>query len=147
MGVLVMSEALGFISVMRRTVVTNIFESLYLTKDKVVVLRMGKGGFLGWGTGNAMLAWYKANDQDKHLAKLLPAELPKLNEDDYVVPFSEITKVELKKFGRGAIINIITNEKKYSWFARGLPDKKKPKFDDYEKILETVFLERLSVSK
>ena len=142
-----MSEASGFISVMRRTVVTNIFESLYLTKDKVVVFRMGKGGFLGWGPGNAILAWHKANDQDKYLAKLLPDELPKLNEDDYIIPFSEITKVELKKYGRGAIINITTNEKKYSWFARGLPDKKKPKFDDYEKTLETVFLERLSVSK
>ena len=142
-----MSEASGFISVMRRTVVTNIFESLYLTKDKVVVFRMGKGGFLGWGTGNAISAWHKSNEQDKYLAKLSPDELPKLNDDDYVIPFSEITKVELKKYGRGAIINIITNEKEYSWFARGLPDKEKPKFDDYEKILETVFLERLSVSK
>ena len=142
-----MSETLGFISVMRRTGTTNIFESLYLTKDKTIVLRMDKGGFLGWGTGNAISAWYRANEQDKYLTKLSPNELPKLNEDDYVIPFSEITKVELKKYGRGAIINIITNEKKYGWFARGLPDKKKPKFDDYEKILETVFLEKLSVSK
>ena len=142
-----MSETLGFISVMRRTGTTNIFESLYLTKDKTIVLRMDKGGFLGWGTGNAISAWYRANDQDAYLAKLSLDELPKLNEDDYIIPFSEITKVELKKYGRGAIINIITNEKKYGWFARGLPDKKKPKFDDYEKILETVFLEKLSVSK
>ena len=142
-----MSETLGFISVMRRTVTTNIFESLYLTKDKTIVLRMDKGGFLGWGTGNAISAWYRANEQDKYLAKLSPDELPKLNEDDYVIPFSEITKVELKKYGRGAIISIITNEKKYGWFARGLPDKKKPKFDDYEKILERVFLERFSVNK
>jgi hypothetical protein len=142
-----MSEALGVISVMRNTVVTNIFESLYLTKDKVIVLRMGKGGFLGWGVGNAILAWYRANDQDKYLAKLSPDELPELNDDDYVIPFSEIKKVELKKYGRGAKINIITNEKEYGWFARGLPDKKKPKFDDFQKILETVFSEKLSVSK
>ncbi len=147
MGGLVMSEALGFIGVMRRTVVTNIFESLYLTKDKVIVWRMGKGGFLGWGTGNAILAWYRANDQDKYLAKLSPDELPKLNEDDYVVPFSEITKVELKKYGRGAIINMITNEKKFSWFARGLPDVKKPKFDDFEEILRRVFSEKLFVER
>ena len=106
-----MSEAPGIISVMRRTVDTNIFESLYLTKDKVLVLRMSKGGFLGWGTGNAILAWHRANDQDKYLAKISPDELPKLNEDDYIIPFSEITKVELKKYGRGAIINITTNEK------------------------------------
>jgi len=67
--------------------------------------------FLGWGVGDAILAWHRANQQDKRLATLSADELPELNEDDYVIPFSEIQKVELKKYVRGAKINIITDEK------------------------------------
>jgi len=58
-----------------------------------------------------------------------------------------IAKVELKKFGLGAIIKILTNKKKYSWDARGLPDVKKPKFDDYEEVLWRVFSEKLLVKR
>ena len=142
-----MSEELGFISVQRRDLVSNIFESLYFTDDKILVLRVAKAGFMGYGVGNVISGWYRARDQDKNLAKLPPEEAIKSNENNYVIPFSEITKVELKKFGLGAIINILTNQKKFSWFARGLPDMKKSKFDDYEEILRRVFSEKLFVER
>jgi len=142
-----MSEALGFISVHRHDLVSHIYESLYFTDDKVIVLRIAKAGFMKYGLGNVISGWYKARDQDKNLAKLPPEEALKSNENNYSIPFSEITKVELKKFGLGAIIKILTNQKEYSWDARGLPDVKKPKFGDYEEVLRRIFSEKLLVKR
>ena len=142
-----MDEALGFISVHRHDLVSHIFESLYFTDEKVIVLRIAKAGSMKYGLGAVISGWYRARNQDKNLAKLPPEEALKSNENNYFISFSEITQVELKKFGLGAIIKILTNKKEYSWDARGLPDLKKPKFDDYEEVLRRVFSEKLLVKR
>jgi hypothetical protein len=142
-----MDEALGFISVIRTTWIRTFFESLYLTDDKVIVLRVDQAGFMGHGVGDVILGWYGARDEDKYLAKLSPEEALSSNENNYVIPFSEITRVELKKWGRGGIITIKTTQKKYRWGLRGLPEVKKSKFGDYEEILRNVFSEKFFVKK
>ena len=146
-GEFVMSEAVGFISVHRNDLVSHFFESLYFAEDKVIVLRIAKAGFMKYGLGDVISGWYRARDQDKNLAKLPPEEALKSNENNYFIPFSEITKVELKKFGFGAILTILTNQKEYSWDARGLPDVSKPKFGDYEEVLRRIFSEKLMVKR
>ena len=88
-----MSEALGFISVHRNDLVSHIFESLYFTDDKVIVLRIAKAGFMKYGLGDVISGWYRARDQDKNLAKLPPEEVLKTNGNNYIIPFSEISKV------------------------------------------------------
>lgn len=142
-----MSEPLGFISVHRHDLASHIFESLYFTDDKVIVLRIANAGFMKYGLGNVISGWSRARDQDKNFAELPPEEALKSNENNYFIPFSEITKVELKKFGLGATIKILTSKKEYSWAARGLPDVKKPKFDDYEEVLQRVFSEKFSIKR
>jgi hypothetical protein len=107
-------EAVGFIGVIRRTLIRSIFESLYFTDDKVIVLRVGQAGFMGYGVGDVILGWYGARDQDKHLAKLSAEEALRSNENNYAIPFSEITRVELRKWGRGGIITTKTKSKEIS---------------------------------
>jgi hypothetical protein len=148
--VLIMNaEVLGIIGVHRTGgwTVSQIFEALCLMDDRVVVARTAKGGAFGWGVGNAIAAWYKAGAQEQKLDNLTAEQLLNSNEDNYAIPYSEIKKVELKKFGLGAFINIITDEKKYQWSARGIPGNKNPRIEDFEKILRPVFGGRLAVSK
>ena len=142
-----MDEAVGFIGVQRTTLIRTFFESLYFTNDQVIVLRVGQGGFMGHGAGDVILGWYDARDQDKSLAKLAPADALRSNENNYVIPFSEITRVGLRKWGLGGTITIKTNQKKYRWYLRGLPGMKKPRFGDFEEVLQRVFSERLFVKK
>jgi hypothetical protein len=147
--VLIMNEVLGIIGV-RRTggwTVSQIFEALCLMDDKVIVTRTAKGGAFGWGVGDAIAAWYKADSQEQKLESVTAEQLLKANENNYDIPYSKIKKVELKKFGLGAFINIITDEKKYRWAARGIPGFKHPRIEDFEKILRPVFGDRLTVSK
>ena len=140
---------LGIIGV-RRTggwTVSQIFEALYLTDDRVIVVRTAKGGEFGWGVGNVIAAWYKAGAQEEKLASFSAEELLNADENTYDIPYSRIEKVELKKFGLGAFINIITDEKEYKWAARGIPGNKNPRIEDFEKILQPVFAGKLLVKK
>lgn len=71
----------------------------------------------------------------------------KADKNNSAISNSEIRKVELRKHGLGAEINMITNKKKHKWYVRGIPRKKNAKIEDYEKILKLVFPDKLSVSK
>lgn len=67
------------------------------------------------------------------------------------IPYSDIIKVELKRFFRGAKINIITKSKKLSYF-RSIKPKGKglfPKVDigEYEKVLRDRLEDKLYVKK
>lgn len=117
------NQVLGIIGVQRTGdwTFSQIFEALYLTGDKVIVVRTAKGGAFGWGVGNAIAAWYRAGAQEEKLADLSPEELLNADENNYDIPYSRIRRVELKKFGWGAFINIITDETEYKWSARGIP--------------------------
>lgn len=144
-----MDEVLGIVGV-RRTggwTGSQIFEALCLTNGRIIVARTAKGGAFGWGVGDAAAAWYKAGSMEQKLDNLSAQQLLKDNENNYDIPYSKIKKVELKKFGLGAFINIITDEKKYQWAARGIPGYKHPRIDDFKKILLPFFGEKLAVSK
>ena len=125
----------------------HIFEALYLTDEKVIVVRTAEGGAFGWGAGDVVAAWYRARAEEEALAGLSGENLLSTDENNYDIPYSRIKKVELKKFGWGAFINIITDEKKYKWGTRGIPGHKHPRTEDFEKILMPVFGDKLSVSK
>jgi hypothetical protein len=144
-----MNEVLGIIGVHRTGgwTASQIFEALCLTDNRVIVARTAKGGTFGWGAGNAIAAWYKAGSQEQKLDSLSAEQLLKANENNYDISYSKIKEVELKKFGLGAFINITTDEKKYRWTARGIPGLKRPRIEDFEKILRPVFGDRLTVSK
>jgi len=54
-----------------------------------------------------------------------------------------IEKVKLKKFGKGAFIDITANGKKYHWTVRGIPGIKNFKIEDLKRILRHIFQEKL----
>jgi hypothetical protein len=97
----------------------TIFEELCFTPDKVIVARTGTV----YGRGG-VLAAYQATEKAKEFTESSAEEILKTDMNNFVIPNSEIKKVELRKFVRGSRINVITNYKKYGWFARGIPLKK-----------------------
>ena len=140
-----MNEVIGIMGARRRGwSVSQVFEALCLMEDRVIVARTAQGGLFG---GGAIPAWYKAASQEQKLVGLSAEQLLKASENNYDIPYSKIKRVELKKFGLGAFINIITDEKKYRWAARGIPGYEHPGIEDFEKILRPVFGDRLTVSK
>jgi hypothetical protein len=141
----VSEKVLGIINVFRTIFFGRgtVLEELYLTADMVIVARIGGGSLLIW----PLATWFRAGKKEEKLAEFSVGELLKADKNNFAIFNSEIRKVELKKHGLGAEINIITNEKKYEWYVRGIPGKKNAKIEDYEKILELVFPDKLSVSK
>ena len=149
-----MSEkVLGIIRVFRPAFARQIYEDLFLTPDRVIVARTsgGIGGMLFGAVGGAIegvISAYREKKKEKGYLELPLEDVLKADKNNFAIPKSEITKVELKKFGRGAKINIITSKKKHKWYAAGLiPEKKGVKLEDYENILRPVFGDKLSVKK
>jgi hypothetical protein len=126
---------------------SQIFETLILMDDRAIVVRTAEGGAFGWGAGNAISAWHKSGEQEKQLAEVSPQEILRSNVNNYEIAYSSVKNVQLKKFGLGVSIRIVTDEKEYKWSARGIPGKKNWKIEDFENILQPIFADRLSVMK
>jgi hypothetical protein len=60
-------------------------------------------------------------------------DLLSADQNNFAISYDNIGKVELKKFGKGAFIDIIANRKRYHWNVRGIPDVKNPRIEDLEK--------------
>jgi len=119
-----------------------ILEDLCFTVDRAIVVRTGRT----FGRSGAVTV-YRASKKSEELRRLSAEALLKTDVNNFEMLYSEIKKVELKKHLRGSKINVITNEKKYDWFVRGIPGEKNAEIEDYERILQPVFLEKLSVSR
>jgi hypothetical protein len=70
-------------------------------------------------------------------------ELLSADQNNFAISYDKIEKVELKKFGKGAFINITANGKKHHWTVRGIPSIKNPKIEDLENILRPIFQEKI----
>lgn len=145
-GIILSEEVLGIMRVFRSGWSGTIHEELFLTTDRVIVARSGKGGEL-FGAIGAAVQWFRGRKKGEKLEKLILEDVLKADKNNFAIPNSEIREVKLKKFGRGAKIHILTNKKKHEWYAGGIPDKEKVKLEDYESILQRAFPEKLSVSK
>jgi hypothetical protein len=140
-----MSEKVyGIISVLRVSWFgfSLIFEALCFTTDCVIVARTERT----YGRSGGLVT-YRAAKKAEGLTGLSAEELLKTDINNFVLLYSDIKKVELKKYLRGARINITTNEKKYRWFVQGIPGQKSPKIEDYERILRSAIPDKSSVSK
>ncbi|MEM0007564.1 MAG: hypothetical protein QXR89_04775 [Candidatus Bathyarchaeia archaeon] len=122
----------------------TLFEDLYFTTNRVIVAKIGSGSYLISPVG-VLVRWPKTAKQE--FVGFSAEELLKANQNNFAIYYSEVRSVELKKHGLGAKIRLITDEKKYEWYVRGIPGKKDAKIEDYESILKTVFPNKLSVSK
>lgn len=121
----------------------QIYEALYFTSDKVVVARTATGFQMGWGAIDSIKGWNKAKEQEESMDDFSVEELLSSDQNNFAIAYDKIEKVELKKFGKGAFINVIANGKKYHWTVRGIPGIKNPTIGDLEKILRPIFPEKL----
>ena len=141
-------EILGIVKVLRTGFsFPAINEELFITTDRVIVARIGKGGELFGAIGSAV-QWFRTREKGEKLEKLPLDDILRVDKNNFAIPRAEIRKVELKKFGpRGAKINIQASKKEYKWYAGGIPDKENAKLEDYETLLKCSFPENLHVSK
>jgi hypothetical protein len=143
-----MTEALGIIGVWRIMGWTRrqIYEALYFSNDKMIVVRTATGFQMGWGAFDSARGWYKAKDQEESMNDFSVEELLSADINNFALSYDKIEKVELKKFGKGAFIDMFVSGKKYHWSFRGIPGIKSPKIEDLEKILRPIFQEKLVIS-
>jgi hypothetical protein len=145
-----LSEVLGIVNALRQDYWTgaSYFEALVFAKDRVIVVRHGQcGSYLMRAGARMMSGWGRARIQTKLLIGRSPEELLNASEDNYAIPIAEIERVELKKIGVGAFVNIITREKKRGWAMQGLAGEEKTWFREYENLLRPVFNDRLVILK
>lgn len=139
------------ISVFRPAFMRQISEILFFTSARTIVARAGSGGIgMMFGavgaTAEAVITARKVKKIEKEHHKFSVEDILKADKNNYGIPNSEIEKVELKKFGRGAKLHIKTRKKygKTKWYARGAW---KDVGEKYENMLRPIFGDRLSVKK
>jgi hypothetical protein len=139
------SKPLGIIGVWRVVGWTRrqIYEALYFAGDKVIVARTATGFQMSWGVGDSIKGWHKAEKQEESMDDFSVEDLLSADQNNFAISYVNIGKVELKKFGKGAFIDIVANGKKYHLAVRGIPGVKNPKIEDLEKILRPIFQEKL----
>jgi hypothetical protein len=139
------SKPLGIIGVWRIVGWTRrqIYEALYFASDKVIVARTATGFHMSWGGIDSVRGWYKAKGKEESMDDVSVEDLLSADQNNFAISYDKIEKVELKKFGKGAFINIMANGKKYHWTVRGIPGIKNPKIENLEKILRPIFPEKL----
>ena len=122
----------------------QVFEALYFTNDKIVVVRTATGFQMGWGAGDAVLGWYKAKEQEERMGDLSVEELLSADINNFAITYEKIQKVELKKFGKGAFLNIYSQDKKHHWNLHRLSGSYK--VEDFETFLQSIFGEKFEKS-
>jgi hypothetical protein len=139
------SKTLGIIGVWRVVGWTRrqIFEALYFTSDKVIVARTATGFQMSWGAIDSIKGWNKAKEQEETMDDFSVEEILSSDQNNFAISYDKIEKVELKKFGKGAFINVIANGKKHHWNVRGIPGIKNFRIENLEKILRPIFQEKL----
>lgn len=108
----------------------------------------------------AVISAHKRKKKEKEYVELPAEDILKADKNNFDIPYSEITKVELSKKLGSIRINMESAPARYikdeeiegatywgKWHARGIPEKKKAEIEDYEDILRPVFGDKLSVEK
>jgi hypothetical protein len=66
---------------------------------------------MSWGVGDSIKGWHKAEKQEESMDNFLIEDLLSADQNNFAILYDNIGKVELKKFGKGALIDIIANGK------------------------------------
>jgi len=147
-----MSEkVLGTIGVFRPAFMKQIAEILFFAPDRTIVARKGSGG-IGMMFGavgaaaEAVITARKEKKKEKELREFSLEDILNADKNNYAIPNSDITEVELKKYVRGAKLNIKTSKKygKAKWYVEGAW---KDVGEKYENMLRPIFGDKLSVKK
>jgi hypothetical protein len=118
----------------------QVYGALYFMSDKVLVIRTATGFQMRYGVGDAIYGWHKSIEQEKRMVDLSVEELLSADINNFALTYEKIRKVELKKFGKGAFLDIYTADKKYHWNLHRLSGSYK--VEDFITFLQSVFGEK-----
>ncbi|XHH08498.1 MAG: hypothetical protein ACFCUE_13145 [Candidatus Bathyarchaeia archaeon] len=118
----------------------QVYEALYFMSDKVLAIRTATGLQMGYGAGDMVYGWHKSIEQEKRVADLSVEELLSADINNFVLTYEKIKKVELKKFGKGAFLDIYSDDKKYHWNLHRLSGSYK--VEEFITFLRSVFGEK-----
>jgi hypothetical protein len=125
---------------------TQVFEALYFTSDKMVVVRLSIGAQMGYGVIASIKAWKEARKQKDIIGNFSIEELLARDTDNFVITYDHLEKIELKKNGKGALIHLKANDKKYKWTVNGLSGSEDVNNQEILEFLKPLFKEKFSVS-
>jgi hypothetical protein len=142
------SKALGVITGSRYVRITQVFEALYFAKDKVIVAGLALGFHLGAKSKlEPMIAWSIAREQKDVIGDKSEEVVLSGDKNNFAIPYSEVEKVEIKKYGAAALLYIFTKEKKYKWAVNGVSGKQQVKVDEIFYFLQPIFQEKVEIKK
>lgn len=103
----------------------------------------GLGGL--FGVGGVAVEAYRQKKKKEELEQLSPESILTADKKNFAIPYSEITRVEMKKPGRfsGAKINFVTDKKTHKFVLR----QKKELFDNSTNLVRSVLSDKLSIIK
>jgi len=153
-------EVLGVIKVLRPAFARLIYETLFFTPDRTIVARLGGGkggvigGLLGGAVGGAIggvLEQREAKKKAEQYSEVSLESILKADKNNYAILNSEVTEVELKKYGKVAKINIKTTTKHgkamYGETKWQTMEAWKDVGEKYENMLRTIFKDKLIAKK
>ncbi len=149
---LLSEEVLCVVPVIRPAFMRIINETLYFTPERTVVARTtgGKSGML-LGAVGGILQYEEAKKKGEQYNQLALEEILKADKNNYAIPISEVTEIELKKFGKVAKINMKTTtahgKAMYGETKWQTLEAWKDTGEKYENMLRTVFKDKLVVKK
>ena len=135
-------EILG---VVENAVTWNYKYNLFLTTNRIVVAKIrGPKDDLSWllspMAGIVADKLLKPEEKRRERLRGMSAEdILKADKGNFEIPYSEITKVEMKKFGRRRDMRILTAMKEHKFFVN------RDRFDEYVNIVRSILPDKLSV--
>jgi hypothetical protein len=143
-----MTGALGVLTGFRTIgwSMTQVFEALYFARDKLVVVRLSTGSQMGYGVIDSMKAWKAAIQQKDVIGTYLVQELLARDKENFAITYNHLEKIELKKNGKGALIHLKADNKKYKWTIIGLSGSEEINHDEISRFLKPLLKEKFSIS-
>ena len=142
-------EVLNVINVNRPNYWGRIFETLYFTADRTIVARTSsqKVGMLFGVVGAGIDTALQQHEDERKRAQYRKSSLDdivKANKNNYVIPNSDVTAVELSKYYRNTklVIRTAKNYGKTEWY---LGEQWKDVGETNAKLLRPIFKDKLIV--
>jgi hypothetical protein len=145
-------EVVGVVPVIRSAFMRIITETLYFTAERTVVAKTsgGKSSML-LGAVGGVLQYQEAKKKGEQYSQLSLEDILKADKSNYAIPTSEVTEVELKKYGKVAKINFkTTTQHGKTLYGETKWQTLEPWKDTGEKLenmLRSIFKDRLIVKK
>jgi len=139
----------GILGVIEDAMTWNYKYNLFFTSSRILVAKIrGPSDDLSYLFGGVVAGivadkLLKPEEKRREKLKQLSAEeILKADRSNFMIPYSEIVRVEMKHFGRGRIMKIITNTREHKFNL----NLRRDRFDEYVDLIRSIVPDKLSVS-